>query len=942
MKTNNMKRLLLTVMMMGAAWAASYAGNDKVARLATLDLAKAQQPYGMVIAGKGFDGQAPTVAQAACKDVVCVHAPSRIRIALGRAAKTFVGYIGVADNAIDYTLDAITSTPLVDGKRLFYCKKGEHRTFVGIEGKDGRVDRGQVTFCIIGDGKTLYSRRMRQGDALQQVRVALDGVSVLELVVDEGGDGPSGDFAYWSEAAIAYGDKAPRTLGNDETVEAATMAVATEQRLRAKIGQMKKASLPLPQPGYDWLIHTREAKAEVLATPDGKGVVMTNGLVARIFRVVPNLATIDLVNQMTNTNMLRAVSNEGTITIDGQTYTLGGLEGQEERGYLMYDWIDGMTPIANAFMVEDMTLDTVGETLPWARKRWALRKESPTGQSVVFTLRGRGALRDVVVRLRYDLYDGIPTIRKGMEVVNEGNHTIRLNSFKLEQLCFAEPESPVGGAPSRFELPNICIESNYQFGAGTMFQKESNQTVKWVRDTAYTSQCNFMLKTPCIMEVALPVGPDMPIAPGDTYTAMDVYEIPYDSYDKERKGLFKRRFYRTVAPWLTENPIFLHLISMDPEVVRRAIDQCAECGYEMVILSFGCGLDMESDDPQQVALAKSFADYAHSKGIEIGGYSLLSSRWISDEVDVINPKTGKRGGMIFGSSPCLCSEWGYDYFDKIRRFYEQTGFDVFEHDGSYAGNVCASTRHKYHQGLNDSQWRQWLQITDLYKWMCGKGIYTNVPDYYFLNGSSKISIGYRETNWSLPRDRQLILGRQINYAGTYDRLASSCWTFVPLTQYHGGGAAATLEPLSEHLAEYRQHMVQNYGAGIQACYRGPRLYDTEETRQMVKEVIDWYKRYRVILNSDIIHLRKADGRDWDGFLHVNPDGRERGLALFFNPTDRAMTRTVKLPLYYTGLTDRATISREGEAPRRYKLDRDYCVSLRVDIPARGYMWYVVQ
>ena len=137
-------------------------------------------------------------------------------------------------------------------------------------------------------------------------------------------------------------------------------------------------------------------------------------------------------------------------------------------------------------------------------------------------------------------------------------------------------------------------------------------------------------------------------------------------------------------------------------------------------------------------------------------------------------------------------------------------------------------------------------------------------------------------------------------------------------------------------------MVQNYGAGIQACYRGPRLYDTEETRQMVKEVIDWYKRYRVILNSDIIHLRKADGRDWDGFLHVNPDGRERGLALFFNPTDRAMTRTVKLPLYYTGLTDRATISREGEAPRRYKLDRDYCVSLRVDITARGYVWYVVQ
>lgn len=29
-------------------------------------------------------------------------------------------------------------------------------------------------------------------------------------------------------------------------------------------------------------------------------------------------------------------------------------------------------------------------------------------------------------------------------------------------------------------------------------------------------------------------------------------------------------------------------------------------------------------------------------------------------------------------------------------------------------------------------------------------------------------------------------------------------------------------------------MFQNYGAGIQACYRGPRLYDTPETKEAVK------------------------------------------------------------------------------------------------------------
>lgn len=111
---------------------------------------------------------------------------------------------------------------------------------------------------------------------------------------------------------------------------------------------------------------------------------------------------------------------------------------------------------------------------------------------------------------------------------------------------------------------------------------------------------------------------------------------------------------------------------------------------------------------------------------------------------------------------------------------------------------------------------------------------------------------------------------------------------VPLTQYHGGGAAATLEPLKDHISDYKAHMIQNYGAGVQACYRGPRLYDTPETKAAVVEVIDWYKKYRNVLNSELINLRRADGRDWDGFMHINPEEKEKGFALLFNPTDQAI------------------------------------------------------
>ena len=107
-------------------------------------------------------------------------------------------------------------------------------------------------------------------------------------------------------------------------------------------------------------------------------------------------------------------------------------------------------------------------------------------------------------------------------------------------------------------------------------------------------------------------------------------------------------------------------------------------------------------------------------------------------------------------------------------------------------------------------------------------------------------------------------------------------------------------------------------------------------------MIHWYKRYRNILNSDIIHLRRPDAQDWDGIMHVNPKEKEKGLALFFNPTDQPITREVDLPLYYTGLTETARI-REQEGPStEYRLERDYTVKLKVTIPANGYTWYVVE
>ena len=700
----------------------------------------------------------------------------------------------------------------------------------------------------------------------------------------------------------------------------------------------KVAALPVADPGglpeKDWLLDSEPFVANVGRSLDGKDIILSNGLVSRVFRVFPNLATVNIINQMTGETMVRTACPEGTVTIDGKDYSIGGLAGMKEYGYVKSDWLDELSAIPGSFQVVDFKVSDLKKRMEWNQKRWALVKEwNPKGKELTFTLIGSGEAEGVRVEIHHELYDGAPIMGKWLDVFNESGKEINLDKFTLEELAMVEYDSKVDFLP--LENNMIHVESDWaQVSCGTTF---------WETDPRYTSQVNYSLQTPCKLVVRLPHGPDQTIGDGGSFESFRDWIMPFDNEDRERKGLFLKSFKRTLAPWTTENPIFMHLTSTKEEDVKTAIDQCAETGYELVILSFGSGLNMEDESEENIARFKGYVDYAHSKGIEIGGYSLLASRWISDDVDVINPATGKRGGMTFGSSPCLSSEWGHEYFRKIKSFFEKTGMDFLEHDGSYSGDPCASTSHAFHKGLEDSQWTQRKMLEDLYKWMRAKGIFMNVPDLgTFLIGSNKCGVGYREVNWSLPRDRQIILGRQNIYDAMWTRIPTDSWTFTPLTQYHGGGAAATLEPLDEHLDAYKAHMIQNYGSGVQSCYRGFRLYDTERTKEAVKEVIDWYKKYREILCSDIIHLRRPDGRDWDGIMHVNPSLDEKGFVMLYNPTDKDITREVTLPLYYTGLTRTATVSERDGKPRKVRLDRDHNATVTVTIPANGYNWLVIR
>lgn len=695
----------------------------------------------------------------------------------------------------------------------------------------------------------------------------------------------------------------------------------------------------------DWLIDPKPFVAKVVRDADGRTIEFSNGLVRRVFCMEPNACTVSLDNLMTGESMLRTPKSEASITLEDYELAIGGLYGAPVQNYFLPEWVDQMTAHARDFRVVKVEEGKTVERFPWKRvPEWSTETAPwpPPGVSLTFHYEPGPAspVKDIKVLIRYELYDGIPLMAKWIEVWNESNAPVMLNSFKAEVLAIVEPLiGKIGMDPSPPLLDSVLplhVETDYSFG-GNMSAAADNPAVHWTGDPSYGDNY-YNHQQPSLLECSPRVGPEVELAAGQRWTSFGVFELVHDSSDAERRGLAMRKMMRALAPWVAENPIYMHSRFAAPEKVREVIDQCAAVGFEMVILSFGSGFNIEDDSPENMQQMKELAEYARQKNIAIGGYSLLASRGGKRPDLIIDIKTGKPGGGVFGPSPCLCSRWGEEYFNKLHHFFIETGMNVFENDGSYPGDYCASIEHPGHRGYLDSQWQQWKVMSDFYRWCRAQGIYLTVPDWYFLNGQSKTGMGYTENDWSLPRQYQPVIERQDIYDGTLEKTPSMGWMHVPLMQYHGGGSAATVEPLNANLSHYETRLADLLGSGVQAAWRGDRLYDTDETRVAVKKWVDFYKQNRAILNSDIIHLRRPDGQDWDGILHVNPNLKTRGLAMIFNPRDQAITRTIRLPLYYTGITKTAFIQEQDRPAVRHLLDQKYCVSITVSISAQSRTW----
>ena len=82
----------------------------------------------------------------------------------------------------------------------------------------------------------------------------------------------------------------------------------------------------------------------------------------------------------------------------------------------------------------------------------------------------------------------------------------------------------------------------------------------------------------------------------------------------------------------------------------------SEVGFEMLIFSFGSGINLESADEKYVSYIKSLVDYAKSKNIEVGGYDLIC--WTRNPTEKYWALVHE-DGTTSGDS-CFASGW-YDY-----------------------------------------------------------------------------------------------------------------------------------------------------------------------------------------------------------------------------------------------------------------------------------------
>lgn len=863
-----------------------------------------------------------------------------------------------------------------DDKAGYLLMQKDDQWVLLTDGKEGasaiaKVSPGEwIHIALVNDGKSVsaFVNGLKVFDKQPQAKTIANNFSIGALGKQNYFDGLIYELRLSTLNKLKF-DAAKHLLFNGKQLAKKQKEATAEQRvlmsaLERNAAITKVTEFPLSSSNAkDWLVHPVNTPVQLLMlkNPDqlSAKLLLTNGLLSREFYIAENLACVGFKNESNDAQFLRAIKPEARIMLDSSWYDIGGLSGQAEKSYLMESWYPDLIAEPAAFRFTGIEVRKPEARYPWQQKYNAVHTDwPPKGLHVLMHYqapRNKSNWKDKVqVTVHYELYEGMPVIAKWLTISNNSTASFVVRETETEVLAINQDQ-----------VKRIHMESDYSFalanadreGGALMHYKEAppayqtgGSTTVWRIDEDYHTWASHnqaedkFLDFPHhnLLVSRLPMGPSETLNSKAEFTSFTTFELLQEDDDRERQSLAHRRFYRKLAPQVTESLITAGITSHDQPKLKAFIDQMGELGFERLDIMAWPGIAHDQLDTAYVGLWKNIATYAKSKGIVMGGYELqVASRGRGAQYDCIDPLSQKPGSL-FGQSVCIASDWQDDYYTKMWEFFDKTGLMTYNMDGPYHGDVCAATHHKYHHNLYDSQWQQWKQQVRVLHELQRRNMYVPIPDWYFLNGQSATGMGYREASANLTPQQQLLLGRQYIYDGTWHKTPTMGWMSLQLVGFYTNDPRVGLEPLADNIDRYELALFQHLASGCQFTVRGNRLYDTPETKAMVSKWLDWFKKYRAILTSDIIHISRPTGRDLDAMLHVNSSLQEKGMLVVFNPTDKPIAKQMKLPLYYTGIKGQAKITDQNGQESSLALNEKQETLFQVNIPAGGFSWFTIK
>ena len=377
---------------------------------------------------------------------------------------------------------------------------------------------------------------------------------------------------------------------------------------------------------------------QVTATKEGGVLTLTNGLISRAFTFSPAFGTMDFRSEVKDKSILRTVFPEAFITLDGTQYPVGGLVLSGHHSYFNRSKTE--------FNVSENAFSYVGYTTgsPVAPYHWepGLRHSPTSGSwppkgltlSIKFQAPAsvtRPEHANVTVYVNYEMYVGIPLIAKWLTISYSGVTTVRVDSIIVEYLGVQKPYTP----GSNVQMPYPWYHDTTAITTSWLYVENSEPhgtLLTWGTDPVApdspgadepTLNCSYSLGPGVILgnrsrgwsQLKTSIG----VSEDYKFDTFHVLELVTDSSDQERVALSRHRMTRLLAPQTQENPIFFHGTDWRDQGFKTAIDQMAEVGFEMFIISFGSGFDLEDLSDENIDIVAANIQYANDRGIEVGG-----------------------------------------------------------------------------------------------------------------------------------------------------------------------------------------------------------------------------------------------------------------------------------------------------------------------------------